>query len=371
MKKLLVSSCLAINIFLAACSSQKESKTNRDKYPVTSPIVADTVYVREYVADIHSVQNVEIRTRVKGYIEDILVDEGKPVKAGQIIFRISSQEYKEELVKAKANLNSAIASAKAAQLDLKNAKVLQERKIISETEVEMAEAKLDALNAKVEEARSEETSASLKLSFAEIRAPFNGVINRIPYKKGSLVDEGTLLTSLSDDHEIFTYFNVSEKEYLDFIAQKTSGDKNEVSLILANNMIHPYKGKVETIEGEFNKATGNIAFRARFANPNGILKHGSSGKVQLRTEIKGALIIPQKSTFEVQDKLYVYVIDSGNTVKLRSIVPKLRIPHLYIIEIGLSSSDKIIYEGIQNVKEGEIITPEMIPMRQIINQLAK
>jgi RND family efflux transporter MFP subunit len=371
MKKLLALSFLAVNIFLVGCNSQKESKTNKDRFPVTSPILIDTLYVKEYVADIHSVQNVEIRARVKGYIEDILVDEGKPVKAGQIIFRISSHEYREELVKAKANLNSTIANARTAELDLKNAKVLLDKKIISETEMEMAQAKLDALNAKVEEAKSEETSASLRLSFAEIRAPFSGVINRIQYKKGSLIDEGTLLTTLSDDHEIYAYFNVSEKEYLDFISKKNSVDKNEVSLILANNQIHDYKGKVETIEGEFNKATGNIAFRARFPNPKQVLKHGSSGKVQLSNEIKNALVIPQKSTFEVQDKMYVYVIDGKNSLKMRAVIPAYRIPYLYIIDSGLSAEDKILYEGIQNAREDETINPEFIPMRKIINQLAK
>lgn len=356
-------------VLLSACSSDKNSKTEIQEYPVTNPLVVDTVLTKEYVADIHSLQNVEIRARVKGYIETIHIDEGKPVKAGQIIFSISSSEYQQELTKAKAALKSAIAEAKQAELDVKNVQLMLDKNVVSKTELEMAQSKLEAVNAKVEEAKSNEAQASLNLSYTQIKAPFDGIINRIPNKVGSLIEEGTLLTTISNNKEVFAYFNVSEREYLDFISKKDDKNGNEVNLVLANNQLYPLKGKIETVEGEFDKATGNIAFRARFENPNEILKHGASGKILLKTELKQAMIIPQKSTFEIQENTYVYTIDNSNVVQMKSIVPKFRIQNLYVIESGVTVNDKVLFEGIQLVKEGDKINSRAVSSREAFSSL--
>jgi RND family efflux transporter MFP subunit len=369
MKKAFMLSCMCVVLF-AACSSEKETKSEEEKFSVTTPIVMDTVYKNEYVADIHSVQNVEIRARVKGYIDAIHVDEGQSVKAGQLLFSISNKEYKEALVKAKASLKSAIAEAKAAEVDLQSAKTLVDKNVVSKTNLDLAKSKLDAANAKIEEAKSDEANAALNLSFTEIKAPFNGIINRIPNKIGSLIDEGTLLTSISDNQEVFAYFNVSEKEYLEFVS-KTKQEKQEVELLLANGKPHPQKGIVETIDGEFDKTSGNIAFRARFSNPDGILKHGSSGKVRLRNELKNAMIISQKSTFEIQEINYVFVVDKDNVVHMKSFVPKFRLPSLYVVESGLLPTDKIIYEGVQRVKDGDKVIPQPISGKEMLSQQIK
>ncbi len=358
-------------LFISACSSDKKNSVNQEKYPVTNPVVMDTTYTHDYVANIHSLQHVELRARVKGYIEKIHVDEGEIVKDGQMLFSISRQEYEVDLLKTKAMLKSAIAEVKAAKLNLQNVKILVEKNIVSKTELHMAQAKLDALHAKVNEAKSYVASAELNLSYTVIKAPFDGIIDRIPNKAGSLVDEGTLLTTISDNKKVFAYFNVSEKEYLDFATLMDSGNKNDVVLVLANNQIHRYKGCIDTVAGKIDKNTGNIAFRACFPNPDLLLRQGSSGEVRIMKEEKNALIIPQKATFEIQDKIYVFTVDSHNTVKMRSIVPKLRIPHLYVIESGLSSNDRIIYEGIQLVKEGDKIIPEVISMKQILAEQSK
>jgi len=359
----------SIVVGFAACTSPEENKTEAGKFPVTSPLSMDTTYTIEYVAEIQSLQNVEIRAKIKGYIEKIYVDEGRPVKAGQTLFSISNKEFNQELLKAKAILKTAVAEAKTAELELQNVKTLSDKNIVSKTELEKAQANLDAANARIDEAKANEATANINLSFSEIKAPFDGTINLIPFKTGSLIDEGTLLTKLSNNKEVFAYFNVSEKEYLGYTTQKENEEKNNITLLLANGQAHKYKGAVETIEGEFDRNTGNIAFRAKFPNPDLLLKHGSSGKVQLTNDIKNALIIPQKSTYEIQDKFYVFVVDANNVVKQRNIVIKQRLPHLYVIESGLAASDKIIYEGIQNVKEGDKILTEFISLKQVISQL--
>ncbi|MDP3557210.1 MAG: efflux RND transporter periplasmic adaptor subunit [Bacteroidota bacterium] len=351
---------------LTACNSAEKQPENLVEYQLVNPLIIDTVYVNEYAADIHSLQNVEIRARVKGYLEAIYVDEGKHVKAGQKLFSISCNRYKEELLKAKAFLKSAIAEAKSSELELKNIRLLVDKNVVSIGKLEIGQSNLDAANARVEVAKSNESSAVLNLSLTDIRAPFDGIINRIPNKTGSLINEETLLTTLSNNKEVFAYFNVSEREYLDIASKKGAAQKTEVSLVLANNTIYPIKGTIETVEGEFDKTTGNIAFRARFSNPDELLKNGSSGKIQLKAELKNALIIPQKSTFEIQDKIYVFVVDKNNIAQMRLVKPRLRLRFLYVIASGLKPDDRIVYEGIQQIKDGDKIISELVLLRDKI-----
>lgn len=353
-----------ICLFSCTQTVDADSKTP-ESFKVVNPHVLDTVFIKEYVADIHSLRNVEIRTRVKGFIEKIHVDEGKPVREGQLLVTLGGRELKENVLRANASLKSLIAELKVAEVELKNTGMLAEKKVISSTELDMAKARKEAVEAKIDEAKAALAIANLNLSFAEIRAPFDGVINRIPFKTGSVVAEGDLLTTLSNNREVFAYFNVSEKEFFDFIQKDSFGEMEDVSLLMANNMMFPYKGKVETVENVIDKETGNVAFRARFKNPELLLKHGASGKIQVREELKSALVIPQKSTFEIQDKIYVFVVDSSNTIKVRNVIPKLRLSHLYVVESGVTTSDRVLFEGIQQVKEGNKITPLALPFHDI------
>lgn len=354
---------------LFSCDLKKNDKIALEKYPTTSPIVVDTTYNTDYVADIQSIQNVEIRTKVSGYIEKIYVDEGKFVKAGQLLLTINSQALEKEVIKAKALVKNAIAEAKTAELDLQNMKTLAGKSIVSKTSLEKAEAIYAAALARIEEYRANQESAQIQVSMTKIRAPFDGIINRIPFKVGSLINEGTLLTTLSNNSSVYAYFNVSEKEYLQYRERKNKKEDIEITLLLADNKEYAYKGTIETVEGEFDQSTGNIAFRAKFPNPDLLLKHGSSGKILITNTIKNALIIPQKASFEIQDKIYVYAIDKDNRVRSRNIEVKQRIQHLYVVESGLKPTDRIIYEGIQNLKEGDKVFPEMNNMQQLISKL--
>jgi len=356
-------------LLISACTTDKNKKNNLENFPVTNPIVLDTTFTQEYVADIHAVQNVEIRARIKGFIDKIHVDEGKPVQAGQLLFTISSQEFKQALLRAESQLKNAIAEFKIAEVAVNNTKTLVEQNIVSKPELDMAKAKLEAAEANVEEAQSAISSAQLNLSFASIRAPFSGMINRLPLKAGSLVDEGTLLTTISNDKEIFAYFNLSEKQYLSILREKENSQRKVVRLVMADGLVFPYDGRIETAESEIDKNTGNLAFRARFKNPDRLLKHGASAKIQLTNKLSKAMLIPQKATFEVQENNYVYVLDKDNVVQSRIVTISLRLSRLYVIESGLSTDDRIIYEGIQVVKEGDKIVPQLTPMRTVMSQL--
>jgi membrane fusion protein (multidrug efflux system) len=356
-----------IILFFGSCSQSEAARGKEavSKYPVVQPALVDTVFTKEYIADIHSIQNVEIRTHVKGFIEKIHVDEGKPVRKGQILFTLGSREFRENLLKANANYKSLIAELRVAEVELKNTRTLAEKNIVSNSELEMAQARKEAIEAKIEEARAAISIAQLNLSFTEVKAPFDGVINRIPFKTGSLVSEGDLVTTISNNNEVFAYFNVSEKEFIDIMHNDSTSAMKDVILLMANNQPFRYHGRVETAENEIDKETGNIAFRARFRNPELVLKHGASGKILVREKLRNAMVIPQKTTFEIQDKIYVFIIDSSNIVRMRNITPKLRLPHLYVVEAGLLPEDRILYEGIQQVKEGERITPQPVAFQNI------
>jgi len=359
--------CCSLVVFFSSCSSSTKVENRLEKFPVSSPLIVDTTYVKEYVADIHSIQNVEIRAKVEGMLEAIHVDEGQAVKQGQLLFTINSQQFRQELLKAQAALASALAEAKAAEVELNNVKTLFEKNIISQSELDLALAKLDAFNANVEEAKAHEASARLQLAFAQIHAPFSGLINRIPNKAGSLLEEGALLTTLSNNKEVFAYFNLSEQDYLDYITSSKEVKLSEATLQLANNTMYPLTGKIEMIESEFDRSTGNIAFRTRFPNPSQLLKHGGSGKIMLKTTLKNAMLVPQKSTFEVQENIYVFVVTEGNKVQQQKIVPSYRLPQVYVISSGLAANDQFVYEGIQKLKEGDAIIPEVITFPTLMN----
>ena len=353
-------------VVLASCSTAIQ-KEKQETYKVTSPLITDTVITNEYVAEINALQNVEVRSRIQGFIENILVDEGQTVRQGQTLFKISSKEYQQELQKTKAVLKSAMADLKSAQIELDNSQKLLEKNIISKPEYDLAAAKVESLKAQVEEAESDKAQAELNLSFAEIKAPFDGIINRIPKKTGSWVEQGTLLTSISNNKDVFAYFNVSEKDYLEYVTTNGEGKSKTVSLLLSNGNVYNYTGIIETSESEFDKSTGNIAFRSKFPNPDNLLKHGASGKVLVKTKLKNAMLIPQQSTFEVQENIYVFVVNADNTVRQKKIIPIARLPHSYVIEQSLIANEKIIYEGIQRVKDGDKIITETISFSEIKN----
>jgi membrane fusion protein (multidrug efflux system) len=344
---------------LSACSENTPT-TEIKSYQVVHPIITDTVYEREYATTINSLQNVEIRNKVRGFIEEIYVDEGQKVQTGQTLFTLNSKELEQQILKAEASIQSAQAELKGVEIEYDNTKKLFEKNVVAKSELDLWATKVALNKAKLNAARVEKEQATLHFQFTKIKAPFNGVINRIPFKKGSLVDEGALLTSISNNEFVFAYFNVSEIDYLEY-AQATN-KSNKVKLVLANNTVYPQQGIIETTESEFDASTGNIAFRAKFPNENRLLKQGSSGKILAPSLFKNAILIPQKATFEVQGNIYVYVVDKQNKVGIKIINPVVRLSNFFVLDIGLEKSDTIILEGIQTVKEGDIIKPQLVQM---------
>ena len=355
MKRIILFTSLMALVCVSSCTTKKEEKEEKEKFTVTNPVTIDTSFTKEYVSQIKSVRNIEIRAQEKGFLQNIYVDEGQFVKAGQLLFRIMPNMYQAELLKAQAE-------QKSVEIELQNSKLLADKNIVSKNELSVAQAKLQS-------AKAEVALAKLHLSFTEIRAPFDGTIDRIPMKLGSLIDEGELLTSLSDNSQMFAYFNVSEPEYLQYQTDVKDRAGSKVNLLLADGEIFKYKGNVEVIESEFNNETGNIAFRARFENTGKLLRNGETGKVQMLVPLKNAIVIPQKATYEIQDKKYVFVVGKNNKVTSKEITITGEIPDLYVVSSGLAENDKILLEGVQKVKENDKIEFTYIAPQKVVNNL--
>jgi len=341
MNKFLLFSGLICLLLHTSCSNENEEKEVAQKYLATSVLSKDTTIIKDYVCQVHAISHIEIRALERGYLQNIYVDEGQYVKKGTLLFRIMPKLYEAEMQKAKAE-------AEFAKIEYQTTSKLAENNVVSKSEQAMAKAKYDR-------AKAELALTNVHLEFTEIRAPFDGYIDKFHARIGSLIDEGDLLTNLSDNSKMWVYFNVPEAEYLNYQQHAKNSGMNLVRLLMANNELFDYAGKVETIEADFNNENGNIAFRATFPNPNALLRHGETGNIQMTTPLKKALIIPQKATFEVLEKKYVYVIDKNNVVHAREVTIAAEIPDLYVIKKGLSKNDRILVEGIRKVTNGQKI----------------
>lgn len=355
MKKISIFIGLMTVLCTIGCNSHKEEKKEESTFDVTNPIAMDTSFVKEYVCQIHSIRHIEVRALEKGYLQKISVDEGQKVQQGQQMFQIMPNIYQAELQKAKAEGN-------AAQIEYQNTKLLADSKVVSANELALSKAKLDKANAEI-------NLAATHLGFTNIKAPFNGIIDHLIAREGSMLDEGELLTTLSDNSKMWVYFNVPEAEYLNFIMSADKNKKQTVNLRMANNMQFNHSGIVETIEGEFNNETGNIAFRATFPNPQGILRHGETGTILMTVPLKNALIIPQKTTFEVLDKRYVFVIDKNGIVRQREITIGGTLENLFVVKKGLSVNDHILLDGLRLVKNNEKIKYNVENPKKVLKTL--
>jgi len=328
---------------MASCQHKKEEKKETPQFLVTSPFQTDTTIFKTYVAQIQSANHIELRSQERGYLEQIFVDEGQLVKKGQILFKIKPLLYQVEVAKAKAELNFA-------EVEYRNTKSLEANNVVSTNELALAKAKLD-------KAKAELQLAEAHLLLTEIRAPFDGILDKFLKRTGSLIDEGELLTTLSNNQKMWVYFNVPETEYLNYQQQaQQHNSSREVSLEMANGELFYSKGKVETIEADFNNETGNIAFRATFFNNKQLLRHGETGNILMPFILHKAILIPQTASFDVLDKKYVYVVNANNQLVAKQIEVAYELPHLYVVSNGLTVTDKIVAEGLGKVKPNEKIS---------------
>lgn len=344
----------ALLLCQSSCKHTAEGKETEASFLVTSPLRTDTTTTKDYVCQIRSIQHIELRAMERGYLEKIYVDEGQRIRKGQLMFQIMPLLYKAEMQKAEAEANFA-------EIEYKNTKALADSNVVAPNELAMAKAKLD-------KAKAELALAQVHLGFTEIRAPFDGIMDRFHVRLGSYVDEGELLTELSDNSQMWIYFNVPEAEYLEYKAKVNRDSTMKVKLLMANNKLFEYDGRVSAIEADFNNETGNIAFRATFPNPHGLLRHGETGNILMSVPLVNVLLIPQKCTFEILDKKFVFVIGDDEVVRSKSIVIDAELTHLYAVS-GLKDGDKILLEGLRKTRDGDKIHFKFIDPKEAASHL--
>jgi membrane fusion protein (multidrug efflux system) len=345
--------CLAlISLSLPACKMHKEEGEGHheaNQLVATSPKVKDVVITQEYVCLIHSQRHINIKALESGYLEPIPVKEGQAVTKDLVMFRVIPVLFK-------AKLEGAIADAELAEIKYKNTVKLHNQGVVSEQEVKLAKAEWDKTVAK-------RNLAEAEMKFTEVKAPFDGIIDRLHEQQGSLIKEGDCLTTLSDNSVMWVYFNVPEKRYLEYMAAQRTRRENwqelelvdsEVQLKLADGSRFAYDaGNVVTVEGKVNHETGNIQFRADFPNRDRLLRNGQTGNIVIYRTVHNATVIPQRSTFEERDKYYVWVIDHEEKVHRREITILHEMDDVFLVKSGLNPDEKIVFEGVRQVKEND------------------
>jgi membrane fusion protein, multidrug efflux system len=371
---------------LVACGS----KQNQDaatttaaapppSYPVFKVIQRSAILQTDYPATLQGEQNIEIRPKIDGYVEKIYVDEGQAVKKGQLLFRINAPQYLQELNNAAAAVSSAEADVNTAELQVKKTKPLVDQDIISRYELESAENALKTRKAVLAQARANLANAKTNLGYVTIVSPVDGVIGTLPYKLGSLVSGTTTqpLTTVSNISHVYAYFSMNEKQLLDFSRQYQGSTLQAklkqlppVTLLLSDGTEYPEKGKVESIGGLISTQTGSVSFRATFPNPVGLLRSGASATVQIPVTVENAILVPQRSTYELQGKKFVYRVDTGNKVISNEIeVMKLSAGQYFVVTKGLQPGNTILFESTSALQDSTIIKPELLPENKVYSKL--
>ena len=364
---------ICIPILLYGCgagSGGKDArKQERPALSVATVQRSDATVTTGYAALLEGKVNVEIRPQVDGTLQQISVDEGTFVKKGQSLFKIDDQVYREQYNGALAAQHAAEARLAAAKLDMDKLVPLVQSNVVSDIQLKGAKANYQVAQATLEQAKAALRSASVNLAYTDIKAPVSGYIGKIPFRIGSLVtkNQAGWLTMLSDVSDVYACFSMSELDYIRFKKQFTGSSMQQtlsqvppVSLLLADGSRFSEKGSIKTVSGQFDQATGSVRVRAVFPNRQGMLRSGNTGTVVMESVYHQALMVPQASTVELQDKVFVFLLDKGNKVRKQAITVAARNTDSYVVSSGLNEGDTFVMVGVDKLQDGAVITPVRI-----------
>lgn len=372
MKKQSFLSIFAALVILASCGNKNDKQAQAGGAPQVKEYKTLTLQQMsatlntDFPATIQGQENIEIRPRVEGYIDRIFVDEGAVVKEGQPLFKISAPEYEQQVRTATASVKSAQAQVSTAKLAVNKVKPLVEKGIISKYDLESAQYTYESAMASLAQANASLVNAKINVGYTTVTSPVNGVVGSIPFRLGSLVSSNTAepLTTVSSIGNVYAYFAINEKMLLSFTKSSNSGvsmlqkikELPPVSLLLSDGTEYSEKGHIETVNGLINTATGTVNIRARFPNPKGIIRSGSSTTVRIPNDVKDAILVPQSATFELQDKTFVVTIGKdGKTKNVNITKLENTAGNYYVVTSGLKVGDQIVLEGVAALKEGSEI----------------
>jgi membrane fusion protein (multidrug efflux system) len=355
-----------LGCLLLSCGRKTAETGNAiQSYPAVRVSVQRVTLESSYPVTLKGKEDIEIRPRIDGFIEDIYVDEGSAVAAGQTLFKINSPQAEQALEIAKAGVTVAEAQLNTALLNFRRMLPLAEKNIISNVQLETYQYAYNAAKAAKAQADATLKNAEATLGWTQVTSPVTGVTGEIPYRRGSLVNSQHVLTTVANTSRIFAYFSLNEKAltaFLNDLEGETQAEKirnaPDITLTLADGSVYPEKGRIETITGMLNITTGSAGFRVEFPNPQGLLRSGTSGRITIPRLLDSALLIPQKATFAQQDKILVYKVEGDSVVqKVISVLPTPD-SKSYVVTGGLNEGDRIVTDGIATLSQGKKIAVE-------------
>ncbi len=348
-------------VLLGSCKENTSSGPGAmgpKQVPVTKAITKSLTGYQTYPVSIEGTINSQVRPKVTGYITQVKVDEGQQVKAGEVLFRLETESLSQDAQAAKANVN-------AAQVEVDKLKPLVEKNIISAVQLETAKAKLA-------QAKANYNSVTASIGYATIKSPVDGYVGSINYRNGALVSPNDVLTTVSQTDNVYAFFSMNEKQYLDFIANAEGADLQDkidnflpVKLRLANDEMYSESGKIETVSGQINKQTGTVSFRAQFPNPNRILSNGNSGKILIPQKYENQVVIPELSSFERQGKVYVFGVQGDSIAVEKPIEVLDRVSNLIVVKQGIKAGEAFVAKGTGQLRNNMPIKPMLVPFDSI------
>lgn len=353
----------ALLITMASCGNKNanpfgDTDTAPKEYPTAVLTPQNVELETVFPVTIKGQEDIEIKPRVDGFIEEMYVDEGSVVKRGQRLFKINNPQSIQSLTTAKAALASSEAQVSTAKLNVDRIRPLAEKGIVSKVQLETYENTYQTAVAAREQSKAALLNAEATISWATVTSPVDGVVGAIPYRLGSLVNSGNTLTTVSSTGNVFANFSMNEKELVNLLnglEGNTQAEKiknlPEITFIMADKTVYPEKGKIKTVTGQVNVTTGSVNLRAEFPNPNGILRSGFSGNIAIPRYLDSVLVVPQRATFTQQDKYLIYKVQGDSVVQTMISVTPTPDGKNYVVINGLNTGDRIVEDGIITLKD--------------------
>jgi membrane fusion protein (multidrug efflux system) len=373
MKRYLLVSMLipALGLFLTACKEKSAASLPPPQVHVVEVIQQDIPVMEEFVGETFGLNDISIQARVDGFLEGIFFEEGRRVTRGQLLYTIETEPYEAKVAAAQGVLAEANTQLVKAESDLTRIRPLAEQNAVSQSDLDAAVAQRNAAKAAVEAAEAGLESANIELGYTRVYSPINGVIGKTEVYPGDYVGRGfnnVVLNEVSRIDTILVNFHLPEEKYLEifrFIQERGSANVAQntadrgLTLILADGSVYPEKGMVRFINRQVNATTGTIMLQASFPNPDLILRPGQFAKVQgVIDNIEGGLLVPQRCVQEMQGNYSVFVVNENEEVEYRSIeVGSVYETSYLIVTSGLSPGERVVYEGLQQVRSGSKVVP--------------
>ncbi|WHT37817.1 efflux RND transporter periplasmic adaptor subunit [Myroides odoratus] len=369
----------SLSLAVISCGKKEQAQGGQGPMPykVVQVPTQDIVGYTAYPTSLQGKVTSSVRAKITGYIQEVYVDEGATVKKGQPLFRLETNILSQNADASKAAIKTAEAQVNVAQVNVDKLVPLVQKGIISNIQLETAKANLASAQSQLASAKANYNSVVANIDFSIVRSPIDGIVGAIAFREGTLISpsDPTPLTTVSDDSEVFAYFSMNEKEYFNFL-EKIQGNSlkeklthlPEVKLQLANGTTYEYAGKIETISGQINTATGTVQVRAAFPNKDRILSTGNSGTLLIPQTYKDATVVPESATFEQQGQVYVYKVEN-DTVKATPIEVVDRVNKLAVVKSGLEKGQTVVGTGLGTLRNGSAITPAPTSIEEINNSI--